>query len=426
MDGLLKHFAHCRFAALLAALCLLESCKGEAPREAAPVDVIVTDVLQQDVPITGEWVGTLEGSITAQIRARVTGYLQARRYEEGSFVHQGDLLFLIDPRPYLAALEQAKGQLERQQALLKMSELNVARYTPLAKEGAVSQRELDNATQMRDANAAAVLSDKANLDQAILNLQWTKVESPIDGIAGAAQGQVGDLISESTPLTTVSQVNPIRVAFPVSEREYLALAERLAQTQTFTASAKGAAQAAKEGAQEGDQRTAPPNGEVRGRPGALELILANGNLFSERGTFIFVNRQVDERTGTLLVKGEFPNPGNLLRPGGYAKIRAVTSLKKGALLVPQRAVSELQGTYHVAVVDKDNKVSIRNVEPGSRFENLWIIEKGLEPNERVIVEGLQKVRDGMLVNVQTAAPEKAGGSTPSAAATPSRSARAAG
>jgi membrane fusion protein (multidrug efflux system) len=379
---------------------LLAACKGQPEQKVAPVDVVVTEVLQRDVPITGEWVGTLEGAITAQIRARVTGYLQARRYAEGSFVRQGDLLFLIDPRPYLAALEQAKGTLERQQALLKMSEINVARYEPLAKEGAVSQRELDNATQIRDANAAAVAADKANLDQAVLNLQWTKVESPIDGIAGQALGQVGDLISESTVLTSVSQVDPIRVAFPVSEREYLSFADRLPQS----------------------ARDSP---EVRGKTGALELILTNGDTYPERGTFIFVNRQVDERTGTLLVKGEFPNPRNILRPGGYGKVRAVTSLKKGALLVPQRAVTELQGTYHVAVVDKDNKVSIRNVEPGSRFESLWIIEKGLEPNERVIVEGQQKVRDGMVVNVQTAAPG-AGESPPSAAAASKVSARASG
>jgi membrane fusion protein (multidrug efflux system) len=409
---LIRNFADARFLPLLLAVSVLSACKSEPQRQAAPVDVVVTEVVQRDVPIMGEWVGTLEGQVTAQIRARVTGYLQARRYAEGGFVRQGDLLFLIDPRPYLAALEQAKGTLERQQALLKMSEINVARYEPLAKEGAVSQRELDNATQIRDANAAAVAADKANLDQAILNLQWTKVESPIDGIAGAALGQVGDLISESTVLTSVSQVDPIRVAFPVSEREYLSLADRLPQT-SATASANAVV---------GATLDAP---EVRGKSGGLELILTNGESYPQRGTFIFVNRQVDERTGTLLVKGEFPNPGNLLRPGGYAKIRAVTSLKKGALLVPQRAVSELQGTYHVAVVDKDNKVSIRNVEPGSRVESLWIIEKGLEPNERVIVEGVQKVRDGMVVNVQTAAPG-AGENPPSAATASKASARASG
>ena len=211
-----------------------------------------------------------------------------------------------------------------------------------------------------------------------MNLQWTKVESPIDGIAGAAQGQVGDLISESTILTTVSQVDPIRVAFPVSEREYLALADRLAQAGAPSSRGMG---------QEKPAGAPPQSAEVRGKPGGLEIILTNGSVYPARGTFIFVNRQVDERTGTLLVKGEFPNPEHLLRPGGYAKVRAVTTLKKGALLVPQRAVSELQGTYHVAVVDKDNKVSIRSVEPGSRFENLWIIEKGLEPNERVVIEG---------------------------------------
>ena len=191
----------------------------------------------------------------------------------------------------------------------------------------------------------------------------------------------------NTVLTSVSQVDPIRVAFPVSEREYLALAARLRQDESPFSGAK-------------PPGVAPPSPgpEMRGKPGGLEMVLTNGELYPHRGTFIFVNRQVDERTGTLLVKGEFANPGNLLRPGGYAKIRAVTTLKKGALLVPQRAVSELQGTYHIAVVDKDNKVSIRNVEPGSRVGNLWIIEKGLAPNERVVVEGIQKVRSGMQVS----------------------------
>jgi membrane fusion protein (multidrug efflux system) len=413
----MRNFAETRFLPLALALCVLSACKSQPQPTAGPVDVVVTEVVQRDVPITGEWVGTFEGQITAQIRARVTGYLQARRYEEGRNVRQGELLFLIDPRPYIAAMEQAKGTLERQQALLKMSEINVARYGPLAKEGAVSQRELDNATQIRDANAAAVATAKANLDQAILNLQWTKVESPIDGIAGAAQGQVGDLISENTILTTVSQVNPIRVAFPVSEREYLALAASLPKTMSPPAAGGSPVTGL------GETLEAS---ELRGKPGGLELILTNGDLYPHRGTFIFVNRQVDERTGTLLVKGEFPNPGNLLRPGGYAKVRAITSLRKGALLVPQRAVSELQGTYHVAVVDKDNKVAIRSVEPGQRFENLWIIEKGLEPNERVVTEGLQKVKDGSVVKVQTAAPEGTGESAPSAAGASSSSSRASG
>jgi membrane fusion protein (multidrug efflux system) len=408
--ALMRNVADTRLLLLALALSAFSACKSQPQPVAKPVDVVVTEVVQQDVPITGEWVGTLEGQITAQIRARVTGYLQAQRYEEGRLVRQGDLLFLIDPRPYLAALEQAKGTLERQQALLRMSEINVARYEPLAKEGAVSQRELDNATQIRDANAGAVATAKANVDQAVLNLQWTKVESPIDGIAGAAQGQVGDLISENTILTTVSQLNPIRVAFPVSEREYLTLAGGLSQDLAGR-SADTHVGATLEAS------------EFRGKPGGLEMILTNGNTYPHRGTFIFVNRQVDERTGTLLIKGEFPNPGNLLRPGGYAKVRAVTSLKKGALLVPQRAVSELQGSYHVAVVDKDNKISIRSVEPGSRFENLWIIEKGLEPNERVVVEGLQKVKDGTVVNVQTAAPAE---SAPSAAGASPSSSRASG
>jgi membrane fusion protein (multidrug efflux system) len=416
----MRILADTRFAPLLLGLGLLSACKSQAPQQAGPVDVIVTEVVQRDVPIKGEWVGTLEGQITAQIRARVTGYLLTRNYEEGRYVRQGELLFQIDPRPYQAALEQARGQLDQKQALLKMSEINVARYEPLAKEGAVSQRELDNSTQIRDANAANVAAAKANLDQAVLNLQWTRVESPINGIAGAAQGQVGDLISESTVLTTVSQVDPIRVAFPVSEREYLALATRLPKTNAppeVAAPPPGGAPVTGLG-------TALEASEVRGKPGGLELILTNGDTFPERGTFIFVNRQVDERTGTLLVKGEFPNPGNLLRPGGYAKVRAVTTLKKGALLVPQRAVSELQGSYHVAVVDKDNKVSIRSVEPGNRIENLWIIEKGLEPNERVIVEGQQKVKDGMQVNAQTAPSGGTAESGPSAAAASSLSTRA--
>ena len=353
---------------------------SEAPPPPPPA-VVVAPVMRQNVPIESEWVGTLDGFIDAKIQARVSGHLLSRGYLEGTFVKKGDLLFEIDPRTYQAAYEQARGQVGRAEAILRQSNINVARYTPLAKEGAVSQQELDNALQLRDANTANLASARATLEQAKLNLDWTRVISPIDGIAGIAIAQVGDLVQQNTELTTVSQVDPIKVRFPVSEREYIRLATERQNRQP------GSAEKVK-----------------------LTLVLADGSTFAQSGEATFANRQVDPRTGTILIEGAFPNPGNLLRPGQYAKVRAVVNQRSDALLVPQRAVVELQGSQQVAVVGADDKVVMKVVKTGPKVGSLWVIDQGLAPGDRVVVEGVQKVRGGMTVN------PTAGGDTPAVAA----------
>jgi membrane fusion protein (multidrug efflux system) len=291
-------------------------------------------------------------------------------------VRAGDLMFSIDARPYQAALDQARGELGRADAALTKAQQDVKRYTPLAAKGAISQQELDNAVQLQRAASAAVDAARANVENARLNLDWTRIKSPIDGIAGISVAQVGDLISESSVLTTVSQVDPVKVSFPISEQDYLRYADRIQLNAA-------------------DQRP---------REATLELILADGNVHSQRGRASVVNRQVDIKTGTMMLVSLFPNPGNLLRPGQYAKVRAAVENRAGALLVPQRAVQEIQGTYQVAVVGPDNKVAMRTIKTGARVGNLWVIDEGLKPGERVVVEGLQKVRDGVTVNPKSAEP----------------------
>jgi len=347
-----------------------------APVAPPPPDVLVTDVVQKDVPIYTEWVGTTDGNINAQIRARIRGYLQTRNYTEGTMVRTGDLLFVIDPRPYQAALDQAKGELGRAEASLTKAQQDVTRYTPLAAEGAISQQELDNAVQAQRAGKAAVAAARATVEKAQLDLDWTQLKSPIDGIAGISIAQIGDLVSENTVLTTVSQVDPIKVSVPISEQEYLRFAPAIQLDGS------------------GQRPTKP----------TLELILADGSVHRERGTASVVNRQVDIKTGTMMIVTLFPNPGSLLRPGQYAKVRAPVDTRVGALLVPQRAVQEMQGTYQVAVVGADNKVAMRTVKAGPRVGNMWVIDEGIKPGERVVVEGLQKVRDGVTVTPKTAAP----------------------
>lgn len=356
---------------LLVALVLAGAgCRTSEPAHAPPpMDVLVTEVAQKDVPVYYEWIGTMTGFINAQIRPQVTGYLLAQTYREGDVVQKGQQLFQIDPRQFEAALNQAQGDLAKAQALLVKTEIDVNRFTPLAKEGAVSQQELDNAIQANQANKAAVDAARAAVEQAQLNLSWTKVTSEIQGVAGIAIAQIGNLIGPNTELTTVSQLNPIKVAFPVSEQEYL----RYSRTQA------------------GREREHDP------RHGALELILADGSVFPERGTVSVIGREIDPRTGTLTIEGQFPNPDNILRPGGYAKVRAVIDHLPDALVVPQAAVKDLQGTMQVAVVVPDNKVEIRNVTTGPRSGTDWVLLDGVKKGERVIVEGLQKVRDGMTV-----------------------------
>jgi membrane fusion protein (multidrug efflux system) len=333
-----------------------------------PADVVVATVEAKDVAVRSEWVGTTDGSVNAQIRARVQGYLESQNYREGTLVTPGTLLFTIDARPYRAAFDAAKGDLGRAEAQLTKTQQDVARYMPLAKEGAISQQELDDAVQANRAAKAAADSARAGVEKAQLDLDWTQLKSPIGGIAGISVAQVGDLIGENTVLTTVSQVDPIKVSVPVSEQEYLRYADRVAL-----------------------------DGGI-GPQGALELVLADGSVYSERGTASVVNRQVDVKTGTLLVVSLFPNPRSLIRPGQYAKVRAALDTKRDAIVIPQRAVQEVQGTYQVAVVGADNKVSIRGVKTGARIDNAVVIEDGLAAGERIVVDGLQRVRDGAIVN----------------------------
>ena len=363
---------------------------------AAPSDVLVTQVEQKDVPIYGEWIGTLDGLTNADVRAQVTGYIMRQAYQEGAFVKKGQLLFEIDPRPFQAALHQAEGQLAQAKATLAnaqavqgRTQLDVERYTPLAKEQAASQQDLDNAVQNNLAAKATVATaeaqiktDEAAVETARINLDFTRLTAPIDGIAGQAQLQVGALVNLSSgPVTSVSTVDPIKVYFTVGEPQYLAWRKRFPTESSRLAADKNL---------------------------RLELILADGSTYPHEGSFYFADRQVNEGTGAIRLAGLFPNPANILRPGGYGKVRAVIRLQQGALVVPQRAVSELQGGYQVAVVDDQNKVNIRTVKVSDRIGKEWVIAEGLKPGERVVAEGVQKVRPGAVVNPKPFAAEAQG------------------
>ena len=357
-------------------LCLLMAasigCKQEASSslsKSAP-EVEVVEVVQKDIPIYSEWVGTTEGSVNAKIRAQVSGYLVKQPYTEGSFVKKGELLFELDPSKFKAALDQVQGDLAKAQALFLKTKLDVERDTPLAKQGAISRKELDDSVQAYAAAKGSVASAKAAVEQANLNLGWTRITAPIDGVIGIANAQIGDLIDANTELTSMSTLDPLRVYFPVSEQEYLRAAEKIQQAYSMPAE----------------------NQEAR-----LILTLSDGTIYPHQGKFVLADRQVDVKTGTIRVAALFPNPGNLLRPGQYARIRAVTKTREGALLVPQRVVSELQGNYQVAVVKSDSTVELRPVQVGERIGSMWIISRGLQPGERVVVEGLQKLKAGMAV-----------------------------
>ena len=385
----------------------------EVAQAVAPPEVEVVPVAQRDVPVYGEWIGTLEGMVNATIKAQVTGYLRQQRYTEGALVTQGQVLFEIDPRPFQAALDQAKGELAKAQGQLGQAsaqlvqahaqraqaeanqgkiQLVVNRYTPLAKTGGISAQDLDNAVQDNLAAKAQVAAAQAGIDvaqaaivvaqaaveaakaqvaTAILTLGFTTIVSPITGIAGIATAQIGDLVGpNSGTLTTISTLDPIKVYYTASEQEYLT---SVRHHPTATARAAVETQA------------------------ALELLLADGTTYPYKGTFFVTDREVNVQTGAIRLAGLFPNPGNVLRPGQYGRVRAVTSQREGALLVPQRAVTELQGRYQVAVVDSENTINFRTVKVGERVGPLWIIEEGVHPGERVVVEGLQKVRPGMPV-----------------------------
>ena len=370
-------------ATAIALFCV--GCGKADPPKPPPPDVEVVRVEQKDVPIWKEWIGTLDGLVNAQIRPQVTGYLLRQTYTDGAFVKKGQLLFEIDARTFQAALDQAKAQLANAEGQLATAQANqvkaqndVNRYTPLAKEQAIPQQDLDNAIQANQAAQAQVQAARAGVEaakakvaSAQLDVGFTKVVSLIDGIAAIAQAQIGDLVSQNTLLTTVSTVDPIKVYFPVSEREYLEYV-------------KDQPDAAKRAAAEPQLQ--------------LQLVLADGSVYPQKGIFSFADRQVDVKTGTLRLQGIFPNPGNVLRPGQYARIRAVIKTAKGALLVPQRAVTEQQGSYQVAVVSSNNTVEIRPVTVGDRVGTQWVIETGLKPGDRVVAEGIQKVRPGAIIN----------------------------
>jgi RND family efflux transporter MFP subunit len=337
-----------------------------------PVDVDVVSVVQRDVPIYGEWIATLDGYVNADIRPQVSGYVISQAYKEGSFVRKGEILFQIDMRPFQALLDQAKAQLAQDVAQAGRTQHDVDRETPLAQEHAIAQQQLDDDIQANLAAKALVQSAQAQVDQAQLNLNFTHVTSLIDGIVGIAQVQIGNLVTPTSTLTSVSQVNPIKAYFPISEQEYLHYAARInAHNQQNVPS------------------DAPP----------IELILSDGSVYPYKGTLLETNRQVDITTGSIQIVCAFPNPHNILRPGQFGRVRAAGDTRKGALLVPQRAVTELQGIDQVAVVGADNKVDIRPIKVGERVGDLWIVDSGVRAGERVVVEGLQKVSPGVLVRI---------------------------
>jgi RND family efflux transporter MFP subunit len=374
-------------AAVLISLTALSCKRATAPGALPPIPTVtVATVVQKDVPIYEESVGTTVGFVNANILPKVSGYLLKQDYQDGSRVHVGELLFEIDPRQYKAALDQALGNLAQARAQLTQNQLNLARYTKLFKAAVIPKQTFDNATQTTRASEAQVQADEAAVESAKLNLQWTKVYSPIDGVAGIAQAQVGDLVGTSTLLTTVSQVDPIKVSFPVNEKLYLHFADQL--------NALGSPQA----------KPSP----------RIELILGDGSVYHYPGRLYAVNRQVDVQTGTITMQALFPNPENVLRPGMYAKVRAQTDVQHNALLVPQTAVSSIQGQYEVAVVGADDRVTLREVTAGEKYGSLWVIDNGLKLGERVVADGVMKVREGMDVKPVPAAEQTPSVSEPPA------------
>jgi RND family efflux transporter MFP subunit len=339
-----------------------------------PAKVEVAPVIQKDVPVQGEWIGTLEGYVNAQISPQVNGYLIRQDYHEGAFVKKGQVLFEIDPRPFQAVLDQAKAQLAQAQAQMGNAELNVKRDIPEAEAHAIPHSQLDTDTQSLRGAKAAVEAGQAAVEQAELNLGYTRVVSLVDGIAGINTVQVGNLVGPSTVLTAVSQVSPIKVYFPISEQEYLRMAD---------------------GGGPGSVDFIAHASRI-----PLQLTLADGSIYPHPGRIIFADRQVNTQTGTIQIVGEFPNSRNLLRPGQYARIQASTGKLTGALLAPQAAVSQTQGSYQIAVVGSDNRVQLRSVQVGPRVGTLWVITKGLNPGERVVAVGADQTKDGELVNAK--------------------------
>ena len=368
--------------ASLFAVALTGCSKKEATAAAAPPEVEVAGVIQQDVPLYTEYISTLDGYVNAEIRPQVSGYLMKQNYQEGTVVRKGQTLFEIDPRPFEAALEQAKGQMAQAEAQLGKTKLDVARDTPLAQQSAIPQAQLDNDIQANESARAVVAAAKAQVDQAQLNLSFTKVRSLVDGIAGVAKGQIGDLVGPTTPLTTVSQVNPIKAYFAISEGEYMKF------SQAISAVAQGR--------------------KLAGGRKILELVLSDGSVYARKGWVLLADRQVDVKTGTIRIAGAFENPGGILRPGMFGRVRAITGTDKDALLVPQRSVVETQGSYSVVVIDAVQRASIRPVKTGERVGENWIITAGLKPGEEVIAEGMQKAKEGGTVRTKKFKPSGQG------------------
>src|SRR5438105_474481 len=373
----------CTLAGVVCILLLSAGCgtKSVSAAPAPPAPVQVAEVVQRDVPIYHEYIATLDGYVNAQIQPQVSGYLIKQNYREGALVRKNEVLFNIDPRPFQAVLDQAKARLAQSEAQLGKTKLDVQSDTPLAREKAIAQSQLDNDIQANLAAKATVQADKAAIEQASLNLEFTNVRSLIDGVAGIATGQVGNLVGPQTLLTTVSQLDPIKAYFVVNEQQYLAFVQR---------------------------NPTPAERERTQKKLDLELITADGSTYPKRGRFFAVDRQVDVQTGAIRLAGLFPNPDNVLRPGQYGRVRFVSYTRPAALLVRQKAVTELQGMYQVAVVGNDDKVSVRTVKVGELTGPMWIIEQGLKPGEQVVVEGVQKVRDGMPVKVTSANASAAG------------------
>jgi len=368
---------------------LVSACSPAPPPSAPPPpEVLVVEPIQRDVPVPMDLVGQAAGSQDVEIRARVEGYLEKVAFIEGTLVRKGQLLYQIDPKPLEATLANAKANLATWQSRLEKTTNDVKRYTPLAKQQAVSQMELDNAISSQEAAKAQVDAAKASVDKAQLDLGYTTITAPVDGLVGTTKVKAGNLVGrgESTLLTTISVINPIFFRAGLAEAEYLRIVRRNQELGT----------------------------EGRGRVIPIQLILADGTVHPETGRLDTAERNIDPTTGTLMLQFTFPNPKLLLRPGQYGRVRADVDVKKGALLVPQRAVQELQNLYSLAVVGPDNKVAFRNVKVGPRVDSLWVIEEGLKPGEKVVVEGLQRVREGAVVTPRPAPPQSASPASPAA------------